>query len=172
MWKQVKDLAVPEASQSADSSTQHGGDKGGGDGRGSLAMAGVAQAAMAAAATAKRKTKKPRPQTPPRGGGAAEMPPPPCGEGDSGCAGGGEGRREDRESSGHSEELESSKPRLLGDTGDGNGSSSKGMRQESYYLRGAIEADRDRDLLATIAECIPGTVQYVWYRCARCRAIL
>ncbi len=58
----------------------------------------------------------------------------------------------------------SSEPVLLGDTrgagagagGDGNGSSSKGMRQESYYLRGVIEADRDENFVATIANCIPG----------------
>ena len=62
-----------------------------------------------------------------------------------------------------SPEPKSSKPVLLGDTrgagGDGNdsSSSSKGMRQESYYLRGVIEADRDKKLVATIASCLPGT---------------
>lgn len=33
---------------------------------------------------------------------------------------------------------------------------SEGMRQESYYLRGVVEEERDKDLLSTIANCIPG----------------
>lgn len=45
---------------------------------------------------------------------------------------------------------------FAGSKGDGTNSSSKGMRQESYYLRGVVEAERDADMLATIAECIPG----------------
>lgn len=161
MWKHIKDLAVPEASNSTDDATQRGGDKGGGDGRGSPAMAGIAQAAIAAAATANRKTKKPRALASLSGCGAAE-PPPVCGESGSGCAGIGQGSRQEKESSGFSGDLESSKPLRLGGpqggNGDGNDSSSNVMRQESYYLRGAIEADRDRDLLATIADCIPGNV--------------
>lgn len=36
------------------------------------------------------------------------------------------------------------------------GGNSKGMRQESYYLRGVVEAERDRDLLSVIANCLPG----------------
>lgn len=161
MWKHVKDFAVPEASGSTDNATQHAGDNGGGDGRDSPAMAGIAQAAMAAASTANRKTKKPRPHE----SLVDSLPDPPaCGKSDGGCAGGGRGPREEREYSCSSGELESSKPLRLGDTqggsGDGSGSSNQGMRQESYYLRGAIEADRDRDLLATIADCIPGNMVF------------
>lgn len=160
MWKHVKDFAVPEASQSTNNNAvQHAGDDGGGDGRSSPAMAGIAQAAMAAASTASRETKKPRAQAPLSCSGTAKLPPV-CGDSDSGRGGGGQGPREETDNSGCSGELESSSPRRLGGTqggsGDGNGSSPKGMRQESYYLRGAIEADRDRGLLATIADCIPG----------------
>lgn len=32
----------------------------------------------------------------------------------------------------------------------------KDKRQESYYLRGVVEEDRDKALLTTIANCIPG----------------
>eukprot|EP00752_Nemacystus_decipiens_P018264 g16387.t1 len=158
MWKQIKDLAVPEAGDSAtDNATQHGVDNGGGDGdrRSSSAMAGIAQAAMAAASAAARKNKKPRPH-----GSVADSVHPACEKSDGGSAGGDRVPREDRESSYSSGDLESSKPLRLGETqgrsGDGNGSSNKGMRQESYYLRGAIEEGRDKDLLATIADCIPG----------------
>lgn len=158
-WKHVKDFTVPEAmSNSTDNATQHEGENGGSDdGRDSPAMVGVAKAAMAL--TANRKAKKPRPQ---HDESLADSLPPPCGKTEGSCAGGGQGLREERERdcSYSSGELESSKPLRLGDTqgggGDGNGSNNKGMRQESYYLRGAIEADRDRDLLATIADCIPG----------------
>lgn len=156
MWKHVKDFAVSEASNFTDN--------GGGDGRSSPAMAGIAQAAMAAASTANRKTKKPRPHASPSGSGTDSLLPV-CGKGGGGCAGGGQGPREERESSSGSGDLESSKPIRLGDTqggnGDGSSSSSKGMRQESYYLRGAIDEDRERDLLATIAECIPGNTTFV-----------
>lgn len=159
MWKHVKDLAVPDASHSTDNAIQHEGDDGGGDGRGSPAIAGIAQAAMAAALSATRKTEESRAPSCVGDSDAAELPPV-CGESDGGCAGGGLGKRGERETSGCWGELESSKPIRLGDAqgGDGVGSSSKGMRQESYYLRGAIEAERDRDLLATIADCIPGTM--------------
>lgn len=34
--------------------------------------------------------------------------------------------------------------------------SNAGMRQESYYLRGRVEEDRDAQLLNTIEDCIPG----------------
>lgn len=167
MWKHVKDFAVPAASNSTDNATKHGdgGGNGSGDGRSSPAMAGIAQAALAAAAASSRKTKKPRPQAPPSGSGADNRPPL-CGKSDGGCGGGGRGPREERGISASSGELESSEPIMLGDTqggngsGDGDGSSSKGMRQESYYLRGAVEEARDRDLLAAIADCIPGDVAF------------
>lgn len=163
MWKHVKDFALPEGTDSTDNSVEVWVDHGRGDGVNSPAMAGIAQAALAAAAAAKRKTKKPRAHAS-LGGSGAETLPPACGESDSSCAGGSQGPPEERESSGCSGELESSRPLRLGDTkggnGDGNGSSATGMRQESYYLRGAIEADRDRDLLATITDCIPGDVAY------------
>lgn len=32
----------------------------------------------------------------------------------------------------------------------------KDRRQESYYLRGVVEEDKDKALLSTIADCIPG----------------
>lgn len=159
MWKHVKEVAVPETIHSNDNNAiQQRGDGGGGDGRSSPAMAGIAQAAMAlAASTASRK--KPRAQTSLTASGA-DKPPPVCGESDSGCPGGGQGPQEERENSSSSRGLESTEPRMLGDTqggdGDGNGSCTKGMRQESYYLRGKIEADRDCELLATIADCVPG----------------
>lgn len=37
-----------------------------------------------------------------------------------------------------------------------NEDGSTGMRQESYYLRGVVEAERDESLLRTISDCIPG----------------
>lgn len=41
---------------------------------------------------------------------------------------------------------------------DGSTSTSTGtgMRQESYYLRGVVEAERDERLLCIINDCIPG----------------
>ncbi|CAM9349099.1 unnamed protein product [Laminaria digitata] len=37
-----------------------------------------------------------------------------------------------------------------------SGSHLKDKRQESYYLRGVVEEDKDKALLSTIANCIPG----------------
>eukprot|EP00903_Cladosiphon_okamuranus_P019298 g17739.t1 len=148
MWKHVKDFAIPKVSNSTDN--------GGGNGRSSAAMAGITQAAMAAASATNRKTKKPRPPSSPGGSGTDSLPPV-CEKSGGGCAGVDQGQ--ERESSSSSGDLECSEPIRLGDqggNGNGNGSNGKGMRQESYYLRGAIDEDRERDLLANIAECIPG----------------
>ena len=37
----------------------------------------------------------------------------------------------------------------------------KDRRQESYYLRGVVEEDKDKALLSTIANCIPGGRTYI-----------
>lgn len=39
---------------------------------------------------------------------------------------------------------------------DGSSSTGTAIRQESYYLRGVVEAERDERLLGTIKDCIPG----------------
>lgn len=39
------------------------------------------------------------------------------------------------------------------------GSHLKDKRQESYYLRGVVEEDKDKALLSTIANCIPGMIR-------------
>lgn len=44
-------------------------------------------------------------------------------------------------------------------TGSGHGDlemNKATMRQESYYLRGAVDEDQDRQMLQNIADCIPG----------------
>lgn len=43
-------------------------------------------------------------------------------------------------------------------TFSGVGADGCGMRQESLYLRGVVEEERDQDLLSTIKECIRGEI--------------
>lgn len=46
--------------------------------------------------------------------------------------------------------------RFAGSKDGGVNGASTAMRQESYYLRGIVEEERDANFLATIAACIPG----------------
>lgn len=185
LWKNVKDVAVPEASHShGNNGSTDNPDVGGSGigGWGSPAMAGVAQAAMTAALTASRKSKKS-----PAGLSLDDVAKlsPTCGDGDgdnSRCSGStinsnsnsygsDQGPEETCDSSGPT----SSRPVQMGGTQQDDGgkdSPCKMMRQESYYLRGQIEADRDKNFLTTIADCIPGMVlvHFVLYCIVLCCA--
>lgn len=157
LWKNVKDVVLPEARHTHgtnDSSDNPGVGASSIGGWGSSSMAGVAEAAMIAASTASRGLKK------------ANLPPT-CLHGDNGrgngstssSCGSGQGPGEKCTSPGparsSAEEVGGTQ---LGD--DGEDCSPKMMRQESYYLRGQIEAVRDNNLLTTIADCIPGVVPF------------
>lgn len=169
LWKNVKNVAVPEASHSLDT---NGGidnpDVGGSGigGWGSPAMAGVAQAAIAAGLTARRKSKK-APEGLSLDDVDGENLPPTCGDGDNDDRkGGGSGSTSSSCGNGQGSEERCPSPGTTTSTvggtqqgGGGGDSSPQMMRQESYYLRGAIEADRDKNFLKTIADCIPGMVQ-------------
>lgn len=131
MWKSIKGLAMPNAVSAAQNVSPAGG-----GGKDCPRLAGIAQAAITAALEAAE-----------FGGGT----------GGSAAAGG------DREGTTEEDVSETSleandampvdSPRLLG---GGLRAPGKSMRQESYYLRGVVEADRDTKLLSTIADCIPG----------------
>ncbi|CAM9851422.1 unnamed protein product [Pylaiella littoralis] len=153
LWKNVKDVVLPEARHTHgtnDSSDNPGVGASSIGGWGSSSMAGVAEAAMIAASTASRGLKK------------ANLPPT-CLHGDNGrgngstssSCGSGQGPGEKCTSPGPARSsAEKVGGTQLGD--DGEDCSPKMMRQESYYLRGQIEAVRDNNLLTTIADCIPG----------------
>lgn len=134
MWQHVKDVAVPEARVECANLV----------GWGTPAMAGVAQAAAAAKLAAAHKAKRARAGA--TYTGVAKATP----AGGSGSDAGQEQEEDDFFSE------PPSRPVLLGGYSEG----SKGMRQESYYLRGVIDEGRDKKMLATIADCIPGTYMY------------
>lgn len=74
------------------------------------------------------------------------------------------------DSTNHSGEMDDSVDGSGRSTGSGhedfkmNCMNSATMRQESYYLRGAVDEDRDRQMLQNIADCIPGDVTMSVFR--------
>lgn len=178
MWKEVKALAVPEGTHGSGDHTSGSGENGGNSGRGSPELAEVVQSAMLQALGDTRKAKQVRADGCLSHQATTEGTRFACGGTDSSSGSsnsrcGGSSREQGREMAmgmveverGLSLGMESSTPVMLGDTQRGNGggggsggscSGSKGMRQESYYLRGPVEPERDEKLLATIAACIPG----------------
>lgn len=148
-WKHLRNEAVPDTR--ADVGTVDEADNQNRTGRNSPLvaplMAGVAQAALAAARDAVKPDTPEKPGQPdPDSGNEIEKLAVTAGDGGEespetspGSDASGEGGRRARFSGAQ---------RAI----------SKGMRQESYYLRGVVEAERDADLLSTIAKCIPGEV--------------
>lgn len=148
-WKTLRSEAVP--STRGDVGTVDEADNQNSTGRNSPLvsplMAGVAQAALAAARDAVKPDTPDKPgQSDPGSGSEIEKLAVTAGDGGEestetspGSDASGEGGRRARFSG-------------------AQGAISKEMRQESYYLRGVVEAERDADLLSTIAECIPGEV--------------
>lgn len=171
-WKEIKHVAVPGASHGVGCDSSGSGEESRNGNGGSPALAGVVQSAMLEALSAARNAKQVKPGGSPvcKATAEGESTQPACGGTKSSSSSssrrcGGILRKQMREMAvaeeGSSSGIESSAPVMLGDThrgsGDGDTSiGSKGMRQESYYLRGLIEPEKDKKLLATIASCIPG----------------
>ncbi|CAM9699290.1 unnamed protein product [Scytosiphon promiscuus] len=182
-WKDVKAVAVPAATQASGCHTGGNGGTSAYGGRDPPTLAGVVQSAMLEALGVSREAEQARTSAPPSHEVTAEGTIPAFGEPGSSCSSArcdGNPKKQRQEIAkamaaaerALSSEIDCSTPVMLGDAQRGNGdggdgggdstfgskgtSTSTSMRQESYYLRGPIEPERDETLLATIAACIPG----------------